>query len=299
MTLLSNKLSFEFFPPKTDQGKENLLATAKTLSTMQPQFCSVTFGAGGSTQSGTIDTIKSLQAETSLSMAAHISCMGMQRDALVEILHTYKTMGVRRIIALRGDVPSGMGQMGELRFASELVALIREITGDYFHIDVAAYPEMHPQANNIQADIVNLKNKFLSGANSAITQYFFNPDAYFYYRDACAKQGITQPIMPGIMPITQFSRLVQFSQQCGADIPRWLCKRLESYGDDTASIKAFGVEVIAKLCRQLLEGGAPGLHFYTLNQSEACFNIMDALSISSADHVLRNNAVHVLPRDER
>lgn len=276
-------ISFEFFPPKTSEGMTYLCETAKTLTSLHPQFFSVTFGAGGSTRDGTVETVKLLQHKTDVHVAPHLSCIGSNRDEIVETLHQYKSIGIRRVVALRGDLPSGMGQAGEFKFASELVALIRQTTGDYFHIEVAAYPEFHPQAKNSLDDILNLKRKYEAGANSAITQYFFNPDAYFYYLDDCARQGIHLPITPGIMPITQFSKLARFSDMCGAEIPRWIRKRLESYGDDIESIQAFGFEVVHDICERLIAGGAPGLHFYTLNHPEASLRILNQLNYAYSE----------------
>jgi len=270
-------ISFECFAPKTAEGIEHLSSAVLALTKCNPNFFSVTFGAGGTTRDGTIETVNLLQSITKRMAVPHLSCIGSSRKQIIDILHTYKSMGVKRIIALRGDLPSGMGQGGELEFASDLVALIRNVTGDYFHIDVAAYPDIHPQAINATDDILNLKRKYEAGANSAITQYFFNPDAYFYLLDDCARNGINLSITPGIMPIVQFHRLARFSDACGAEIPRWIRKRLEAYADDTASIKAFGLEVVHHLCEALIAGGAPGLHFYTLNRAEAIENILSTL----------------------
>lgn len=269
-------ISFEFFPPKTEEGMMKLEKTAQELSALHPNFFSVTFGAGGSTRAGTLNTVKMLQQMNSISIAPHLSCIGSSRQALIEILQIYRSMGIKRLIALRGDLPSGMGNAGELPYASDLVKLIREETGDYFHINVAAYPEIHPQAKNAESDRVHFMEKILAGANSAITQYFFNADGYFYFRDECAKRGIHIPIIPGIMPITQFSKLRRFSDLCGAEIPRWLSKRFESYGDDQASIQALGHEIVLNLCQRLMDGGAPGFHFYTLNHSEASIKLINA-----------------------
>lgn len=270
-------ISFEYFPPKTEVGIEHLQETARSLEKFSPEFFSVTFGAGGSTREGTLNTVTMLQKKLHTSVAPHLACMGCTRAELTEIIHHYKTMGLKRIVALRGDLPSGMGQSGELRYASELVNLIRETTDNHFHIEVAAYPEFHPQTRNAHDEIMNFKAKIDAGANSAITQYFFNADAYFYFIDACAKAGIFNPITPGIMPITQFAKLVRFSDMCGAEIPRWLRKRFEAYADDVESIKAFGLEFIHDFCERLIKGGAPGLHFYTLNQAEACMAIVPLL----------------------
>ncbi|MBV9575119.1 MAG: methylenetetrahydrofolate reductase [NAD(P)H] [Gammaproteobacteria bacterium] len=267
-------ISFEFFPPKSQEGITHLMETASVLSEYNPQFFSVTFGAGGSTRVGTIDTVSLLKAKTTSQIAPHLTCIGTTREDILEILHQYQLLGVRRLVALRGDLPSTLEHTGDLRYASELVEFIREATGHYFHIEVAAYPEIHPQAMNAADDILNLKRKFEAGADSALTQYFFNPDAYFYYLDECAKHGIDLPIVPGIMPITQFNKLVRFSELCGAEIPRWISKRLESYGDDLESVKQFGLEVVYHLCDILIAGGAPGLHFYTLNKAETCAELL-------------------------
>lgn len=273
-------ISFEFFPPKTTDGIKKLQANAIALAQVAPSFFSVTFGAGGSTRQGTIETVECLQ-KTGIAVAPHLSCIGSTRADILHILEVYKNLGVKRIVALRGDLPSGMGQSGELPFASDLVALIRAATGDYFHIEVAAYPEFHPQARNTLDDIFNLKRKIDAGANSAITQYFFNADAYFYFLEECEKLNISAPITPGIMPITQFANLARFSDVCGAEIPCWIRKRLAAYHDDAASIKAFGLEVVYRLCERLLAGGAPGLHFYTLNKAEASLQLVKKLFSTS------------------
>jgi methylenetetrahydrofolate reductase (NADPH) len=274
-------ISFEFFPPKAQTAAIQLRDTASILAQLKPGFFSVTFGAGGSTHDGSLEIIRMIQAETSIPVAPHLSCIGTSREYLLDVLRIYKEMGLKRIVALRGDLPHDSATPpGDLTYASDLVAFIRKETGDYFHIEVAAYPEVHPQAISPAEDILNLKRKFDAGANSAITQYFFNPDAYFYFLDECAKQNIFSPIIPGIMPITQYSKLQRFSSVCGAEIPRWLCKRLEAYGDDHESIKAFGLEVIYNLCQHLVAGGAPALHFYTLNQAEACVTLLQMLGRS-------------------
>lgn len=274
------KISFEFFPPKTPEGKIKLFETALQLASHRPDFFSVTFGAGGSTREGTLDAVKMLKEKTGVAIAPHLSCVGTSREQLVETLHEYKNMGVTRIVALRGDVPSGMGlQRGDLHYASDLVKLIRDTTGDVFHIEVAAYPEMHPQAKSMRDEVLNLKRKQEAGADSAITQYFFNPDAYFYYMDDCAKNGITLPVFPGIMLINQYSSLLRFSEMCGAEIPCWMRKRFESYGDDQESIRAFGLEVVYGLCSRLLAGGVKGLHFYTLNRAEESMNVLQMLGL--------------------
>lgn len=275
---MSVNVSFEFFPPKAQTSVIQLRDSATILAQLQPEFFSVTFGAGGTTHDGSLETIGMLQTETKIPVAPHLSCIGTTRDYLQSVLETYKRMGLKRIVALRGDLPHGdVIQTGDLHYASDLVAFIRKETGDHFHIEVAAYPEVHPQASSPVDDIQNLKRKFDAGADSAITQYFFNSDAYFYFLDACAKQNIFNPIIPGIMPITQYTKLQRFSSVCGAEIPRWLCKRLEAYGDDHESIKAFGLEVIYNLCQLLIAGGAPALHFYTLNHAEASVNLLQML----------------------
>lgn len=264
--MISRTYSIEFFPPKTEEGMAKLRDTRRQLAALKPKFFSVTFGAGGSTQERTLETVLEIQAE-GLAAAPHLSCVGSTRDKIREILHIYKSHGIRHIVALRGDLPSGMADPGEFRYANELVAFIREETGDWFEIEVAAYPETHPQARDYRQDLLNFKRKCEAGANSAITQYFFNADAYFNFRDDCARLGVNLPIVPGIMPISNYSQLARFSAMCGAEIPRWLARKMESYLDDTASIRAFGLDVVTNLCARLLQGGAPGLHFYTLNQA--------------------------------
>lgn len=278
--LPKSNLSFEFFPPKTAAGMERLTKTVKTLSNFSPQFFSVTFGAGGSTRDGTLETVTTLLQKTKTNVAPHISCIGSTHAEIASLLQTYKTLGLNRIVALRGDLPSGMGTSGPFKYACDLVKLIRTTTDDHFHIEVAAYPEIHPQAKSVRDDVLNLKRKYDAGANSAITQYFFNTDGYFYLADECRKQHVDMPIVPGIMPITQFEKLARFSDACGAEIPRWIRKRLESYGDDLASVQQFGIEVVYNLCQNLLAGGAPGLHFYTLNKSEATVEIIKLLDLT-------------------
>ena len=258
--------SVEFFPPKTPDGVEKLRAARRSLAELKPAFCSVTFGAGGSTREGTLDTVLEIRGE-GLPATPHISCIGTTRDGVREVLARYKSHGIRHLVALRGDMPSGAVDAGDFRYASELVAFIRDETGDWFHIDVAAYPEYHPQARSPQDDIANFARKIGAGADSAITQYFYNAHAYWGFIEACDAMGIDVPIVPGIMPIGSYVRLARFSDACGAEIPRWIRRKLESYGDDTASIRAFGLDVVTRLCADQLEGGAPGLHFYTLNQA--------------------------------
>jgi methylenetetrahydrofolate reductase (NADPH) len=277
---MSKKLSisFEFFPPQTAEGIEKLNATRKQLIPLKPEFFSVTFGAGGSTRDRTLETVQQIQADGSAA-APHLSCVGSTRENISAILQTYKKSGIKRIVALRGDLPSGMATTGEFQYANELVSFIRAETGDHFHIEVAAYPEFHPQAKSPRDDLLNFERKVKAGADSAITQYFYNADSYFYFVDQCQKLGITIPIVPGIMPIGKFSQLARFSDACGAEIPRWVRKTLESYSDDTASVQAFGLDVVTQLSERLLAGGAPGLHFYTLNQSAPSLVIWKRLGI--------------------
>ena len=275
------QFSFEFFPPKTPEGEEKLKLVREQLGALQPRYFSVTFGAGGSTQQGTFDTVMDIQ-QAGYTAAPHLSCIGSTRDNISTILQTYMTKGIDRIVALRGDMPSGMQEAGEFRHANELVEFIRRETGDHFHIEVAAYPEFHPQAGNARQDLLNFKRKVEAGANSAITQYFFKPDAYFHFVDDCEQLGVTLPIVPGIMPITNYTQLARFSDMCGAEIPRWIRKRLESFGDDKLSIRAFGEDVVTELCHQLLEAGAPGLHFYTMNQSGPTLAIWNNLGLTGS-----------------
>ena len=274
---MNNKpISFEFFPPQTPEGAGKLKTVRQQLALLKPEFFSVTFGAGGSTQDRTLETIRQIHAEGH-EAAPHLSCVGSTREGIRALLHTYKDMGIKRIVALRGDMPSGMGSIGEFHYANELVSFIRTETGEHFHIEVAAYPEFHPQAKSPRDDLNNFRRKMNAGANSAITQYFYNADAYFRFVEDCRKLGVTAPIVPGIMPIGKFSQLARFSDACGAEIPRWIRKPLESFGDDTASVKNFGLDVVTELCEKLLAGGAPGLHFYTLNQSALSTEILHRL----------------------
>ena len=272
-------VSFEFFPPKTDEGLDKLLKVQQKLLAKEPEFFSVTYGAGGSTRDRTWNTVMKVR-EAGVDTAPHLSCVGQSRDELVELVQRYQAEGVTRIVVLRGDLPSGMGAaQSALRYADDLVRLIREISGDHFHLEVAAYPEMHPQARSFTDDIDHFKRKIDAGANSGITQYFFNAEAYGFYMEQLAKRGVTAPVVPGIMPITNAANLMRFSDACGADIPRWIRKQLEEYqmaGDD-ASVKAFGEEVVTRLCEQLLGMGAPALHFYTMNQSVPNLRILDNL----------------------
>ena len=270
--------SFEFFPPQTTEGIAKLVVTRQQLATLQPEFFSVTFGAGGSTQDRTLETIQQIKAEGH-NAAPHLSCVGSTRDKIRAMLRTYQDLGIKRIVALRGDLPSGMATTGEFQYANELVTFIRAETGDHFHIEVAAYPEFHPQAKSPRDDLLNFKRKVQAGANSALTQYFYNADSYFRFVGECHKLGLTLPIVPGIMPIMKFSQLARFSDACGAEIPRWMRKTLESYGDDSASVQAYGLEVVTQLCERLLDGGAPGLHFYTLNQAGPSLEIWKRLGL--------------------
>ena len=261
-------ISIEFFPPKTPEGADKLRVARQKLAELNPKYFSVTFGAGGSTQHGTLSTVLEILAEGH-DAAPHLSCVGGTRESIRAILQEFKDKGIRRIVALRGDLPSGYGGAGELRYASDLVEFIRQETGDWFHIEVAAYPEMHPQAKSPQDDLQAFVRKVQAGANAAITQYFYNPDAYFQFVDNARKLGVDVPIVAGIMPITNYTQLMRFSDMCGAEIPRWIRLKLASFGDDSASIKAFGLDVVSGLCEKLLAGGAPGLHFYSMNQAAA------------------------------
>ena len=270
--------SFEFFPPKTPEGKEKLRATWKQLGQLQPRFFSCTFGAGGSTREGTLETVLEIRA-AGYEAAPHLSCIASSRAELKAQIERYRAHGIRHIVALRGDLPSGLASSGELRYANELVAFIRETTGDWFHIEVACYPEYHPQTRSAADEIRNFKRKIDAGANSSITQYFYNTDAYYRFVDDCEAAGIAIPIVPGIMPIGNFAQLARFSDACGAEIPRWLRFKLESYRDDTASIRSCGLDVVTRLCDDLLRAGAPGLHFYTLNQAGLSTTIWQRLGL--------------------
>ena len=270
--------SLEFFPPKTEEGIAKLRAARREFAALKPAFCSVTFGAGGSTREGTLAAVLEIRAD-GMEGAPHLSCIGGTRKGIRDVLEQYRSHGIRHIVALRGDLPSGSMDAGDFRYANELVRFIRETTGDWFHIDVAAYPECHPQSRSPDDDLASFARKIDAGANSAITQYFFNPDAYWSFVDACAARGITVPIVPGIMPISSFTKLARFSDACGAEIPRWIRRRLEGFGDDTASIRAFGLDVVTRMCASLIERGAPGLHFYTLNQVTLTASIWRALGL--------------------
>lgn len=272
------EISIEFFPPTTAEGADKLRATREKLAALKPAFFSVTYGAGGSTRERTFATVKEIAA-AGHEAAPHLSCVGSSRDSIREILQEYADAGIRRIVALRGDLPSGAGAAGEFRYASELVEFIRTETGDRFRIEVAAYPEWHPQAKSPRDDLAAFKRKVEAGADSAITQYFYNADAYAHFVESVEALGVDIPIVPGVMPINNFSQLARFSDACGAEIPRWIRLRLESFGDDTASIKAFGLDVVTELCDRLLAMGAPGLHFYTLNQAGPTTTIWQRLGL--------------------
>ena len=275
-------VSLEFFPPKTPEGAEKLRAVRQQLYALKPEFCSVTFGAGGSTQEGTFNTVRDILAE-GVDAASHFSCIGATKDTVRAQLATLKDMGVKRLVALRGDLPSGYGAGGEFHYASDLVAFIRAETGDDFHIEVAAYPEVHPQAKSPSHDLQAFATKVRAGANSAITQYFYNADAYFRFVEEVDALGLNAPVVPGIMPITSSTQLMRFSDASGAEIPRWIRLRLQSFGDDTASIKAFGLDVVTDLCEQLRAGGAPSIHFYTMNQSAATLALCANLGLAGRD----------------
>ncbi|MBX2808047.1 MAG: methylenetetrahydrofolate reductase [NAD(P)H] [Cellvibrionaceae bacterium] len=274
-------LSFEFFPPKTDAGREKIVHVRNALAALQPEFFSMTYGAGGSTRDNTKNLVVDFN-QAGFATAPHLSFGGDNADAIHKLLEDYKAAGVNRIVALRGDTPSGMGGTSQLVYANELVSFIREKFGDHFHLEVAAYPEIHPEASSYDSDIHYLKNKLDAGADSAITQYFFNPDAYFYFMQRCHAAGINKPIVPGIMPIINLQNLLRFSKTCGAEIPRWLQRALEAYGDDADSMRAFGIDVVTELCALLLENDAPGLHFYTMNQLEPTQTIVKNLGLETA-----------------
>ncbi|HYQ70717.1 MAG TPA: methylenetetrahydrofolate reductase [NAD(P)H] [Gammaproteobacteria bacterium] len=273
--------SFEFFPPKTADGITKLETTSQLLAELDPRYFSVTFGAGGSTRDRTYETIIDIKAKSGIDAAPHLSCISSTEENIRQMLTAYIDAGIGRIVALRGDMPSGMVEAGEFRYANELVEFIRRETGEHFHIEVAAYPEYHPQSSSPQRDFANFKRKVEAGANGAITQYFYNPDAYFNFIDSCEKNAVEIPVVPGIMPITNFHQLARFSDACGAEIPRWIRKRLQSFGEDMASIRAFGEEVVTALCARLLEQDAPGLHFYTMNRAEPSMKIWKNLNLTS------------------
>ncbi len=275
----SRVFSFEFYPPKTATGRDQLRAAWQRLAALKPRFFSVTFGAGGSSRDRTLETVLEIQAQSSIEAAPHISCIDATRSSIRDMLEAYRAAQVRHLVALRGDVPSGTLELGDFRYANELVSFIREETGRHFHIEVAAYPEFHPQSISADADLLNFKRKVEAGADSAITQYFYNPDAYSRFVDSCERLGIDLAIVPGIMPITNYVQLARFSATCGAEIPKWLAKRLQTFGDDLGSLRAFGIDVVTALCDRLLEMGAPGLHFYTLNKAQATLAIWANLGL--------------------
>lgn len=270
-------ISFEFFPPNTEVGRDKLVMTRDALASRQPRFFSVTYGAGGSTQKRTLSTVRAVR-DSGITTAPHLSCIGSEKDQMREVLTQYREDGIDSLVALRGDLPSGMSGIGDLRYANELVEFIRDESGDHFEIAVAAYPESHPQAESFERDLQHFARKMNAGANLAITQYFFNADSYFHFVERARALGVEAPIVPGIMPITNHAKLARFSDACGAEIPRWIRKQLEAYGDDSESIAAFGEEVISRLCQRLLDGGAPGLHFYTLNQAEPTLKVVDNIT---------------------
>jgi methylenetetrahydrofolate reductase (NADPH) len=282
-------LSLEFFPAKSPEVAAKMTGIRKDLYVLNPEFCSVTFGAGGTTQEGTFSTLREMMAEGA-SAASHLSCIGASKASVREQLAQLKAMGVKRIVALRGDLPSGYGVSGDFHYGSDLVRFIREETGDYFSVEVAAYPEVHPQSKSPSADLEAFARKAMAGANSAITQYFFNADAFFRFRDEVTAMGVDIPLIPGIMPITNATQLMRFSDGCGAEIPRWMRLRLLSYGDDMASIRAFGLEVVADLCSRLLDGGVPALHFYTMNQSAPVLSLCSCLGLSPVQATLARAA---------
>ncbi len=271
--------SFEFFPPRSEAAEKQLRETSDELARIDPLFFSVTFGAGGTTRQKTRETVIDMQQRTGVESAPHISCIGSTRNSIRRIIHDYKEQGIKRIVALRGDLPSGMVEAGEFRFANELVAFIREETGDQFKIEVAAYPEVHPQAAHAEADLNNFVRKVEAGADSAITQYFYNADAYFNFVDRCEKKGLRIPIIPGVMPISNFFQISRFSEGCGAEIPRWMRKRFEYYGDDRKSVLAFGTEILTELCQRLLDADVPGIHFYTMNRSDLVLKTWNSLDL--------------------
>ena len=272
------ELSIEFFPPQTQEGVEKLRGVREKLASLKPDFLSVTYGAGGSTRERTFSVIKEIAAE-GFNAAPHLSCVGSTRESIREILNDYQSAGIRRIVALRGDLPSGMNQSGEFRYANELIEFIRAETGDHFHLAVAAYPEWHPQARSPNDDLAAFARKAKAGANSAITQYFYNADAYFHFVDEVRALGVDIPIIPGIMPIVGFSKLARFSDACGAELPRWMRRKFEGMGDDVDSIRAFGLDIVTRLCERLISGGAPGLHFYSMNMSALTLEICQRLNI--------------------
>jgi methylenetetrahydrofolate reductase (NADPH) len=282
---MSFPFSFEFFPPRSPEAVGKLQTTRDRLARLSPEYFSVTFGAGGSTRDRTAETVHEIRRQTGLSGVPHISCIGIPLEDIRSIVQGYREAGIRHLVALRGDLPSGSVGWGELRYANELVEFVRRETGDHFHIEVAAYPEVHPQAQSARQDLENFRRKVEAGANGAITQYFYNAEAYFRFVDDAARLGITIPIVPGVMPIINYTQLSRFSEACGAEIPRWIVRRLRDFGDDREAIRAFGVDVTTELCRRLLDQGAPGLHFYTMNQHEASEAILRNLGVTPRERV--------------
>ncbi|WP_024850437.1 methylenetetrahydrofolate reductase [NAD(P)H] [Hydrogenovibrio kuenenii] len=272
------KLSLEFFPPRTPAGVEKLKTVINELGEMAPEYMSVTYGAGGTTQEKTLETVSYIQQHTPFDAAPHLTCIGASEESVLELLNTYEALGIKRIVALRGDLPSGMMDPGEFKYASDLIAFIKQEKGDTFHLEVAAYPETHPQARNCEVGIKWFKHKVNQGADSAITQYFYNVDSYLYFIDNCERHGIDLPIIPGVMPITNYENLVRFSEGCGAEVPRWLKCRLESFEDDKESLLAFGQDVVTEMCQRLLDAGAPGIHFYSMNQTQPVLDIAKSLT---------------------
>ncbi|MPQ77543.1 methylenetetrahydrofolate reductase [NAD(P)H] [Hydrogenovibrio sp. JE_KL2] len=276
------KLSLEFFPPRTPAGVDKLKTVITELGGMAPEYMSVTYGAGGTTQEKTLETVSYIQQHTPFDAAPHLTCIGATHESVLELLNTYEALGIKRIVALRGDLPSGMMDPGEFKYASDLIAFIKQEKGDTFHLEVAAYPETHPQARNCEVGIKWFKHKVEQGADSAITQYFYNVDSYLYFIDNCERHGIDLPIIPGVMPITNYENLVRFSAGCGAEVPRWLKCRLESFEDDKESLLAFGQDVVTEMCQRLLDAGAPGIHFYSMNQSQPTLDIAKSLTFKNA-----------------
>jgi methylenetetrahydrofolate reductase (NADPH) len=275
------KLSLEFFPPRTPAGVDKLKTVITELGGMAPEYMSVTYGAGGTTQEKTLETVSYIQQHTPFDAAPHLTCIGATHESVLELLNTYEALGIKRIVALRGDLPSGMMDPGEFKYASDLIAFIKQEKGDTFHLEVAAYPETHPQARNCEVGIKWFKHKVEQGADSAITQYFYNVDSYLYFIDNCERHGIDLPIIPGVMPITNYENLVRFSAGCGAEVPRWLKCRLESFEDDKESLLAFGQDVVTEMCQRLLDAGAPGIHFYSMNQTQPTLDIAKSLTLKN------------------
>jgi len=270
-------ISFEFFPPRTPKGENNLIEVRKSLNTVNPEYFSVTFGAGGTTQDSTLKTVLDIKKNDKTPATPHLSCIGSTQENILELLNKYKKANVDRLVALRGDIPSGVRNLGDFKYANELINYIREKTDDYFHITVAAYPEFHPESKSPKTDIQNFVNKVKSGANKAITQYFYNADAYFNFKDEVEKKGIDITIVPGIMPITNYSQLMRFSSLCGAEIPKWISSRLEQYQDDTKSLESFGFDVVARLCERLKEQGVDDFHFYTMNKTNPSLQLVNTI----------------------